>query len=131
MRDFCRLPLILALMASPAFAQQDAMVRVLACKGPDARMEVFLPHAIANGQGSIQKKLRDNVIGQYALDLTEAGKGKIVEPVRIRLSQDGKGVVVDQYTRRLPPTIVPLTGGTVNFDNRFGTRAKCEPFNRE
>ena len=105
------------------------MVRVLSCKGPDASMEVFLPQAVVSDAVSMQKTLRGNVVGQYTLDLTEAGKGKFMEPVHVRISPDGRSVIVDQYTRKLPPTLVPLAGGAVNFDNRFGTKAKCEPFN--
>jgi hypothetical protein len=47
------------------------------------------------------------------------------------LSPDQKFVIVDQYTRNLPRTRVPVSGGTVNFDNRFGTNAKCGAFNQE
>ena len=41
---------------------------------------------------------------------------------------DKKTVIVDQYTRGLPPTRIPVAGGTVDFDQRFGTAAKCGPF---
>jgi hypothetical protein len=40
-------------------------------------------------------------------------------------------VIVDQYTRKLPATRIPVGGGTVNFDNRFGTNAKCDAFNQK
>ena len=46
----------------------------------------------------------------------------------VSLSPDKKSVIVDQYTRKLPPTRVPVAGGTVDFDKRFGTAAKCGPF---
>ena len=29
----------------------------------------------------------------------------------------------------LLPTAIPVAGGTVDFDQRFGTKAKCGPFN--
>jgi hypothetical protein len=44
------------------------------------------------------------------------------------MSADGKTVIVNQYTRSLPPTRIPVAGGTVDFDQRFGTGAKCGPF---
>jgi hypothetical protein len=69
-----------------------------------------------------------SVIGYYALDLTDANKGKMLEPVRVTLSADKTTVIVDQYTRGLPPTRIPTAGGTVDFDQRFGTAAKCGPF---
>jgi hypothetical protein len=69
-------------------------------------------------------------IGWYTLDLTSAEKGKVMEPVRVSMSADGKTVTVDQYTRRLPPTAIPVAGGTVDFDQRFGTKAKCGRFNQ-
>ena len=98
------------------------MSRVLACEGPDAKMEVYLPQSV------VSRTLNHSVIGYYALDLTEANKGKSLEPVRIRLSPDKQTVIVEQYTRGLPPTRIPVAGGTVDFDNRFGTAAKCGPF---
>ena len=119
-----------AVLATPAVAKdpgQDAyMARVLACEGPDAKMEVYVPQLVAFGGGA--KALDRPVIGYYTLDLTDANKGKMLEPVRVSLSPDKKSVIVDQYTRKLPPTRVPVAGGTVDFDKRFGTAAKCGPF---
>jgi hypothetical protein len=104
------------------------MTRVLICEGPDAKMELYLPQSIAlNGKEAV-RKMRPT-IGFYTLDLTEIGKGKPLEPVRVSISPDGKSVIVDQYTRKLPPTRIPLAGGVVRFDNRFRTDAKCGPFN--
>jgi hypothetical protein len=72
--------------------------------------------------------LAQPVIGYYTLDLTEANKGKVLEPVKVSMSADGKMVIINQYTRKLPPTRIPVAGGTVDFDQRFGTGAKCGPF---
>jgi hypothetical protein len=102
------------------------MSRVLACEGPDAKMEVYLPQSVVfDRDGGPRNK---SVIGYYALDLTAANKGKSLEPVRIRLSPDKQTLIVEQYTRGLPPTRIPVAGGTVDFDNRFGTAANCGPF---
>ena len=121
---------LLAVLATSAAAkdpgQEAYMARVLACAGPDAKMEVYIPQAVAFGGGA--KALDRPVIGYYTLDLTEANKGKLLEPVRVSLSADKKSVIVDQYTRKLPPTRIPVAGGTVDFDQRFGTAAKCGPF---
>ena len=68
------------------------------------------------------------MIGYYTLDLSEANKGKPLEPVKVSMTADGKTVIVDQYTRKLPATRIPVSGGTVDFDQRFGTGAKCGPF---
>ena len=120
----------LAIFATQAAAkdpgQEAAMARVLASEGPDAKMEVYVPQSVAFGGGA--KALDRPVIGYYTLDLTEANKGKMLEPVRVSLSADKKTVIVDQYTRKLPPTRIPVVGGTVDFDKRFGTAAKCGPF---
>ena len=62
-------------------------------------------------------------------DLTDALKGKHLEPVKVSLTSDKKMLIVDQFSRRLPPTRIPVTGGTVDFDKRFGTGAKCGAFN--
>ena len=104
------------------------MIRVLACEGPDAKMEIYLPQSIVLAGNEAVRKMRPT-IGFYTLDLTEAGKGKPLEPVRVSMSADGKSIIVNQYTRKLPPTRIPAAGGVVNFDNRFGTDAKCGPFN--
>ena len=40
-------------------------------------------------------------------------------------------MIVDQYTRKLPPTAIPVAGGTVDFDQRFAAGAKCGPFNED
>ena len=130
------LPLTLAasalvcLLARPAAAadpgQEAYMARMLSCAGPDAGMEVYLPQSVAFGQGL--KPGAKPVVGYYALDLSAANKGKVLEPVRVSLTADGKTVVVDQYTRGLKPTRIPTKGGTVDFDQRFGTAAKCGPF---
>jgi hypothetical protein len=130
LRLACFTATFLAIFATQAAAKdpgQDAyMARVLACEGPDAKMEVYVPQSVAFGGGA--KALDRPVIGYYTLDLTEANKGKMLEPVRVSLSADKKTVIVDQYTRKLPPTRIPVTGGTVDFDKRFGTAAKCGPF---
>lgn len=115
----------------PAAADNVPMFRVLSCDGEDAKMEVYVPQAFISGTGVANAKLDQAVIGAYALDLSAAGKGKSLEPVRVRLTVDKKAIVVDQFTRGLPPTQVPVGGGTVDFDQRFGTNAKCGPFNSE
>jgi hypothetical protein len=112
-------------------AVEQAMTRVLACKGDDAAMEVYLPQSVVRGRGVANVKLDRPIAGAYTLDLTAAEKGKNLEPIRVSLSADKNFVIVDQYTRKLPSTRVPVSGGTVNFDNRFGTNAKCEAFNSE
>ena len=120
-------PMILIFAGLPAAARdpgKEAYIRMFACEGPDAKMEIYLPK---DRDGGIT--IENSVIGFYALDLSAANKGKPLEPVRISLTPDKKTVVVDQFTRGLPPTRIPVAGGTVDFDNRFGTAAKCVPDN--
>jgi hypothetical protein len=123
---------ILIFAGLPAVARDPGeeayMIRMLACKGPDAKMEVYLPQsAVLGAKGGI-RTITHSVIGYYALDLTQENKGKPLEPVRISFSPDKKTVIVTQYTRGLPPTRIPVAGGTVDFDHRFGTGAKCGRF---
>jgi hypothetical protein len=92
-------------------------------------MEIYLPQSIIYGAGAKGSGLARPTIGYYTLDLTEANKGKVLEPVRVSVSADKQTVIVDQYTRKLPVTRIPAGGGTVDFDQRFGTAAKCGPFN--
>jgi hypothetical protein len=123
---------LLCLMSLAAAAkepgQDSYMIRMLACEGPDAKMEVYIPQSIAFDRDTLKRALAEPVIGYYTLDLTEANKGKPLEPVKVSISADGKTVTVNQYTRGLPPTRIPVTGGTVDFDQRFGTGVKCGPF---
>ena len=104
------------------------MIRVLACEGEDAKMELYVPQSIASGATPLARALAQPVIGYYTLDLSGANKGKSLEPVKVSMTPDGKTVIVNQYTRGLPPTRIPVGGGTVDFDQRFGTGAKCGPF---
>jgi hypothetical protein len=119
-------------LSLPAIAkdpgQQAYMIRMLTCEGPDASMEVYVPQSVVYGKVPLASALAQPVIGYYTLDLSAANKGKSLEPVKVSITADGKTVIVNQYTRGLPPTRVPLGGGTVDFDKRFGTQAKCGPF---
>lgn len=128
---FLALPL-LSFALLPAIAKDPSretyMVRMLACKGSDASMEVYIPQSIAFNAPALTQALARPVIGYFTLDLTQANKGKVLEPVKVSMSDDGKTVIIDQYTRKLPATRIPVTGGTVDFDQRFGTAAKCGAF---
>jgi hypothetical protein len=124
-----------AAVAAKSPGEEAWMIRMLACEGEGGRMELYLPQAVVFGNprqsvpfGGHAMRPNQTVIGYYALDLTDANKGKSLEPVRVTLSADGKSVIVDQYTRGLPGTRIPVQGGTVDFDQRFGTAAKCGPF---
>jgi hypothetical protein len=128
---FLALPLLwtLSLPATAKDPGQDAyMIRMLSCKGTDATIEVYIPQSIALNGAALARALAQPVIGYYTLDLSEANKGKPLEPVKVSMTADGKTVIVDQYTRKLPATRIPVSGGIVDFDQRFGTGAKCGPF---
>ena len=110
-----RLALVAAMMlifggsaAAKDPGKEGYMIRMLACEGPGAKMEVYLPQSFDRDGGP--RATNKPVIGYYALDLTEANKGKPLEPVRIRLSPDKQTVIVEQYTRGLPPTRIPVAG---------------------
>jgi hypothetical protein len=122
---------VLAFTTNGAPAADVPMRRVLSCVGPDAKMEVYVPEAVVTGTGVQNAKLEKQVVGAYTLDLTDAGKGKTLEPVHVQYSRDKKSVIVSQYLRQLPATAVPVAGGTVDFDQRFATGATCGPFNQE
>jgi hypothetical protein len=128
----CLFGLGIAVLAGPARAkdpgQNDYMIRMMSCTGPDATMEVYIPQSIALDGRNMVRDLQKPVIGYYTLDLTPYNKGKPLEPVKISMTADGKTVIVNQYTRGLPPTRIPVGGGTVDFDHRFGSAAKCGPF---
>ena len=129
-----RLLLLTALcaLAAPAAAKDPGreayMIRVMKCAGDDASMEIYLPQSRVFGSDILAMP---PTIGWYALDLTGAMKGKPLEPVRLSISPDKKFLIVDQYTRGLKPTRIPVDGGTVDFDQRFGTNAKCGALNTQ
>ena len=105
------------------------MTRIFACQGPDARMEVYVPQSLVLKRNIEKQGLGGTVNGLYALDLSEAQKGKVIEPVRLRSTKDNKSIVLEQFTRKgLKPATIPMTGGTLDFDQRFGAKAKCGPF---
>ncbi len=107
----------------------DWMIRMMVCTQEGApTMEVYLPQSIVLGKKPLAQALAQPVIGYYSLDLSGVNKGKPLEPVKVSMTADGKTVIVNQYTRRLPPTRIPVGGGTVDFDHRFATNAKCGPF---
>jgi hypothetical protein len=127
----------LALILASAFAAVAAAkdpgdgaytIRMLVCEGEDAKMELYVPQSIVFGSKPLAQALAQPAIGYYALDLSGANKGKSLEPVKVSMTADGKTIIVNQYTRGLPPTRIPVGGGTVDFDQRFGTGAKCGPF---
>ena len=123
--------ILCALTMPAAAADPDAgsyMIRVMKCVGAGGSMELYLPQSlIFKGDALNLSNILSMppTIGRYTLDLSGASKGKPLEPVRISISPDKKTLIVDQYTRGLPRTRIPVTGGTVDFDQRFGTRAKC------
>jgi hypothetical protein len=112
--------------------QDDWMMRMMVCEGEGVSMELYLPQSVvfadrADGETSGMRP-GQTVIGYYTLDLSDVNKGKPLEPVRVTLSADKTAIIVDQYTRGLTPTRIPVKGGTVDFDQRFAKRAKCGPF---
>jgi hypothetical protein len=103
-------------------------MRMLVCHAEGTMIELYLPQSIVFGKKPLAQALARPVIGYYTLDLSDINKGKPLEPVKVSMTADGKTVIVNQYTRGLPPTRIPVEGGTVDFDHRFGEQAKCDPF---
>jgi hypothetical protein len=125
-----------AAFAGPAAAKDptdaDWMIRMMVCtQDGTPNMEVYLPQSIAFGKTPLAEALARPVIGYYTLDLSDMNKGKLLEPVKVSMTADRKTVIVNQYTRGLPPTRIPVGGGTVDFDHRFATNAKCGPFQHQ
>jgi hypothetical protein len=83
----------------------DWMIRMMVCTQQNSpNMEVYLPQSIVFEKKPLAEALARPVIGYYTLDLSDANKGKSLEPVKVSMSADGKTVIVNQYTRGLPPT---------------------------
>ena len=104
------------------------MTRIFVCNGPDATMEIYAPQSLVLKRNIEKQGLGGTVTGLYALDLTGSKKGKVVEPVRLRSTKDNRSIVMEQFTRKgLKPATIPLAGGALDFDQRFGANAKCGP----
>jgi hypothetical protein len=105
------------------------MTRVFVCQGPDATMEIFVPQSLLTKRNVEKQGLGGTVNGLYALDLSGAQKGKVIEPVRLRSTKDNMAIVMTQFTRKgLKPAAIPMAGGTLHADQRSGSKANCEPF---
>jgi hypothetical protein len=123
---------VVVVVAGAGAARADeAQMRIVSCKGPDAVVEIYTPQSTLRGKGISNLMLNFTANGYYALDLTAADKGKSLEPVRVRMSGDGKFLIVDQYTRGLPQTRIPVRGGSVDFDDRYASHQTCGPVNAE
>jgi hypothetical protein len=101
---------------------------VISCKNDGAVVEIYAPQRICyRGYDEFFKDLQSEQRGLYALDLNGYDKGKSLEPINLRATRRNSGIIVDQFTRRLPATTVPREGGKVSFDNRFATDMLCSP----
>jgi hypothetical protein len=101
---------------------------VISCKSDDAVVEICAPQRICyKGYDEFFKDLQSEQRGLYALDLSGYDKGKSLEPINLRATKRNTGIIVDQFTRRLPATAVPREGGKVSFDTRFATDMLCSP----
>jgi hypothetical protein len=125
--------------AAPAFAPALAVAkegtRKVASDVPSYHMgfncgasKVFFPDTIAENNVD---NLKPNTLGFYTLDLTFANKGLPLESIKLSPTADKKGVIVNQYTRGLPPTTIPIKGGTVDFDHRFAEGLTCLPYGQD
>jgi len=115
----------IALTSTAAFAEDYSLF--FSCSGDKANMEVYLPKSLTLNDQALFELGAKKVQGFYALDLNPYGKGKPLEPVLIGINAAKTMLIVDQYTRGLPPTAITLGGGgsPVEFDKRFGTNAIC------
>ena len=66
-------------------------------------MELYIPQSIVFGTTPLSRALARPVIGYYALDLSDVNKGKPLEPVKVSMTADAQTIIVNQYTRGLPP----------------------------
>jgi hypothetical protein len=118
---------LMASLIASQLSAQEAYRRVFLCDGDGVKMEIYIPESAWRDSGL---KDRLPVLGLYALDLSDPdlNKGKSLEAVLVRYAADRRALILYQFTRGLPLTAIPMAGGVVNFDNRFGSGAKCGPF---
>lgn len=116
---------LIGILVASQLSAQEAYTRGFSCEGPEATMEIYVPYSAL--EDSTLKNGR-TVLGFYALDLSKLNKGKALEVILVRFAEDRRVLIVDQFTRGLPTTAVPIDGGVVDFDARFAHNAKCGPF---
>jgi hypothetical protein len=118
---------LMASLIASQLSAQEAYNRVFLCDGDGVKMEIYIPES-----ASRDFALKDGrpVLAWYALDLSDPdlNKGKSLEAVLVRYAEDRRALILYQFSRGLPLTVIPMGGGVVNFDNRFGSDAKCGPF---
>lgn len=118
---------LMASLIASQLSAQEAYNRVFLCDGDGVKMEIYIPES-----ASRDFALKDGrpVLAWYALDLSDPdlNKGKSLEAVLVRYAEDKRALILYQFSRGLPLTVIPMGGGVVNFDNRFGGDAKCGPF---
>ncbi len=118
---------LMASLIASQLSAQEAYNRVFLCDGDGVKMEIYIPES-----ASRDFALKDGrpVLAWYALDLSDPdlNKGKSLEAVLVRYAEDRRALILYQFSRGLPLTVIPMAGGVVNFDNRFGSDAKCGPF---
>lgn len=125
---------VIAFLSVPASAtslpdDSGWLIRMMACDAEGLPIEVYLPQSVVFSDHGMSAG--QTVNGYYTLDLSSINKGKGLEPVRVTMSADKKFITVNQHTRGLPPTRIPVGGGTVDFDHRFAKNAKCGPFQHQ
>ena len=118
---------LIALAPTSSSAQEGAFARVLQCKNQDARVELYLPTAIAHAGDGWQALEKTTPGYLRARPLAVPARASRWSPCASLSTKDKRGVVVDQYTRGLPPSTVPLKGGKVSFDKRFAENMTCGP----
>ena len=118
---------LMASLIASQLSAQEAYNRVFLCDGDGVKMEIYIPESVSRDFA-----LKDGrpVLAWYALDLSDPdlNKGKSLEAVLVRYAEDKRALILYQFSRGLPLTVIPMGGGVVNFDNRFGSDAKCGPF---
>lgn len=118
---------LMASLIASQLSAQEAYNRVFLCDGDGVKMEIYIPESVSRNFA-----LKDGrpVLAWYALDLSDPdlNKGKSLEAVLVRYAEDKRALILYQFTRGLPLTVIPMGGGVVNFDNRFGSDAKCGPY---
>ena len=118
---------LMASLIASQLSAQEAYNRVFLCDGDGVKMEIYIPES-----ASRDFALKDGrpVLAWDALDLSDPdlNKGKSLEAVLVRYAEDRRALILYQFSRGLPLTVIPMGGGVVNFDNRFGSDAKCGPF---
>lgn len=101
-----------------SIAAPFGMTAIFDCESPSgAKIRIY-------GPTSLDQK-SEAMLGYFTMDLSEALKGHPLEPIRLSVV-NGTTILFERFHRKLFHE-VPVSGGMVDFDRKWGEASWCTP----